>query len=120
MQYRFLLAALAALVATPALAQQDAGQVYFQRNCQMCHAIAPGKAGVMAPNLRKLAGRKAGSGAYAYSSALKASKIIWTRETLQTFLAAPAKVVPGTRMLVAIADPQKRAAVVDYLLTLRD
>ena len=120
MLFRPSLALLAAFIATPALAQADPGRVYFQQSCQMCHIVTPGKPGVMAPNLHGLPGRKAGATSYPYSAALKSSKLVWNRETLDRFLAAPAKVVPGTRMVVAIADAQKRAAVVAYLLTLHD
>lgn len=37
---------------------------------------------------------------------------------LNTFLTAPAKLVPGTRMFISIADPQQRADVIAYLKTL--
>lgn len=120
MQFRHGLILLATAFATPAAAQSASGQAYFQQKCQMCHVTARGKPGVMAPNLYGLANRKAGSTTYAYSPALKSSKLVWDRATLQQFLTTPAKVVPGTRMVVAIADPQARAAVVDYLLTLHD
>ena len=32
-----------------------------------------------------------------------------------SFLAAPARKVPGTRMVIAVTDPAQRAAIVTYL-----
>ena len=51
------------------------------------------------PSLVGIIGKKAGSEqGYAYSAAMKNSGIIWTAETLDAFMAAPNKVVPGNRM----------------------
>jgi cytochrome c len=70
----------------------------------------------MGPNLNKLFGRKAGTApGFAYSPALKASGIVWDAKTLDAYLAAPTKVVPGTRMVVKVPDPARRAALITYL-----
>lgn len=109
-----------ALFAAPAMAQDaTAGAALFRGRCVACHVVTPGQKGVIAPNLSGIAGRKAGSTTYAYSAALKASGLKWDKPTLDSFLAAPMKKVPGTRMVIAIPDAKQRADVVAYLSTLK-
>lgn len=112
---------LSGLGTGPALAQNAAaGGTLFKQRCQMCHVAEKAKVPTMAPNLFGVVGRKAGSSAFAnYSPALKASKIMWSQATLDGFLAAPFKVVPGTRMVMAVTDPRQRADIVAYLATLK-
>jgi len=87
--------------------------------CSGCHAITPGQQG-SGPSLAGVWGRKAGSlPGYPFSDALKASNIVWDGRTLDTWLAGPIKMVPGTKMVFAIPDPQARKAVVNYLQTLK-
>src|SRR3546814_10505781 len=75
----------------------------------MCH----GKAGVgtaIAPNLHGAFGAKAGAAnAPRNFAALKASKLTWNAANLDAYLAAPAKLVPGTNMPVAVANPKDRS-----------
>lgn len=112
--------ALAALSITPgAAAQQPNGEQLFQQRCQACHATVTGKPALMAPNLRGVVGRKAGSTDFKYSPALKGSGFLWTPDKLDQFLAAPMKMVPGTRMVVSIPDVGQRKAVIGWLATQR-
>lgn len=104
---------LAAAMAAPTAAHATGDQL-FQRVCQSCHSAAPG-AGVLGPNLRGVVGRKAGATAFPYSPALKAANIIWTRQNLDRFLGAPLRMVPGTRMVVSVPDPQQRTQLITYL-----
>lgn len=71
----------------------------------------------MGPNLHGLFGRKAGTvaGFKTYSPALKASGIVWDAKSLDQYLAAPTTKVPGTRMVVKVSDPARRAALIAYL-----
>jgi cytochrome c len=70
----------------------------------------------MGPNLHGLFGRRAGAVAgFNYSPAVKESNIVWNAETLDQFLAAPTRMVPGTRMVTRVADPARRAALIAYL-----
>jgi cytochrome c len=112
-------AALALLAPVAAHAEDvAAGEAVFHQ-CTACHTIKAGQPGVAAPNLRGVVGRKAASTGFAYSPALKASKLTWDKATLSTFLKAPQKLVPGTRMVIAVADDTKRANLIAYLATLK-
>ncbi|MCR5872805.1 hypothetical protein LRS10_00520 [Phenylobacterium sp. J426] len=42
----------------------------------------------------------------------------WTVENLEAFLAAPTTFAPGTRMVMAVPDPQARADLIAYIRTL--
>lgn len=84
--------------------------------CAACHGLAPDAPQRLGPNLHGLFGRTAGTNAgFAYSPALKASGIVWDPDTLDTYLAAPGRAVPGTRMVMAVPDPQRRKALIEYL-----
>ncbi len=100
------------LAAAPA---KPDGAALFKQRCQLCHQAVAGKPSPLGPNLAGVADRKAGSTIFAYSSALKASGVVWTRPNLDRFLAAPAKMVPGTRMAIAVSDATQRAAIIEFL-----
>lgn len=91
------------------------GQTLFRQRCGSCHTVTPGARAVLAPNLAGVVGRKAASTTFAYSPALKASNVTWTRANLDRFLTAPGRMVPGTRMVIAVPDAGQRAALIDYL-----
>lgn len=118
-----LFVAMAVAAATPAAAsaQSAPGATLFAAKCQICHSVAAkGAPAMLAPNLRGVVGRKAASGAFSgYSPALKKSGLTWTPETLGTFLTAPTKLVPGTRMVVMVADAKQRANIIAWLATQR-
>lgn len=107
------------VAAADASGDPAAGETAFKAQCMGCHVVGLGQKGVLAPSLRGVVGRKAASTGFSYSVALKASGLTWTKANLDTFLAAPTKMVPGTRMFIAITDPQQRANVVAYLATLK-
>ncbi|MDE2595653.1 MAG: c-type cytochrome [Sphingomonadales bacterium] len=96
------------------------GQALFAQRCQACHTVVAGQRGVLAPNLAGVTGRKAASVAqFNYSPALKASNVTWTRANLDRFLQGPGAMVPGTRMVITVANPQERAAILSFLATKR-
>jgi cytochrome c len=114
-----VLLAGAALLAAAAPAAAGAtgpdGGTLFRQRCQGCHSVTPGQSSPLAPNLAGVVGRHAGATGFAYSPALKASNLVWTRDTIDRFLSGPSKLVPGTRMAIFVPDPQQRAAIVDFL-----
>ena len=84
--------------------------------CRACHTLNKGGRNGVGPNLNGIIGRQAGSVAgFNYSPAMKASGLKWDDKTLNEFIAAPMKKVPGTRMPIGVADPAKRAALIAYL-----
>jgi cytochrome c len=90
------------------------------RQCALCHTFEKGGARMAGPNLFGIVGERAGvRPGFAFSPAMKASGIVWTPETIDAFIAAPQKMVPGTRMAFAgESDPARRRAVVDYMRSL--
>jgi cytochrome c len=88
--------------------------------CAACHSVEPGKHGI-GPSLAGVFGSKAGSAAgYNYSPANKNSGLTWDEATLDEYLTAPLKKVPGTKMSYAgMSDPAQRKAVIDYMKTLK-
>src|ERR1700744_3143984 len=112
----------AAILATPALAAGDPvqGKAVFAR-CAICHNVEKDAGHGVGPNLFGIAGRKAASvDGFNYSGPMKASGIVWTDEKLSQWVAAPAKMVPGTKMAFGgISSKGQIADVVAYLDTLK-
>ena len=117
---KFAIILAASLAAAGSAVAAPSGEAVFKQRCAVCHAIAPAP-GKMGPPLAGVAGRKAGTlPGYAYSSAMKGSKLVWDAATLDAYLKAPAKSVPGTKMLVGAPDAEQRAALVQYLGTMKN
>ena len=111
-----LAAMLVGLAALPTVTKAAAdGEALFRQRCQMCHSLDPAKPTAMGPTLRGVVGRRAAATAFAYSEALAKSRLVWNRATIDRYLAAPTRLVPGTRMPVAVPDAAQRAAIVAYL-----
>lgn len=84
--------------------------------CAACHSRDTAAPQRMGPHLHDVLGRKAGSNpGFDYSPALRASNIIWDAKQLDAYLAAPGKLVPGTRMVIAVPDDARRKALIEYL-----
>ncbi|HEX5930716.1 MAG TPA: c-type cytochrome [Methyloceanibacter sp.] len=103
----------ALLLAALATGDPQAGEAIYPR-CAACHALAYDRVG---PRHCGLIGRPAGSVAgFEYSPAMKRSKLTWTRESLERFLADPIGTVPGTTMTYAgVPDAKERADLIAYL-----
>lgn len=106
------------------LTQQQAvgapsGDLLFRQRCAMCHSVDKARTTPLGPNLAGVVGRKAGATTFAYSPQLKAANLTWDRATLDRYLTAPTRVVPGTKMVIAVPNPAERAALVSYLATVK-
>jgi cytochrome c len=109
------------LISTQAEAAGDAqaGEKLFGRMCGGCHQVGVSARGSFGPQLNGIFGRLAGSTTdYQYSSSMKSSGVVWTRETLAAYIEDPKKVVSGTRMIFwGISDPEKIENLLAYLQT---
>ncbi len=108
------------LAATAAAADTPPGQKVFQGQCAICHsAVAGGKKN--GPSLFGVVGRASGTmEGYTYSAAMKKAGLTWSPAELTTYLAAPAKAVPGTKMMYpGLHDAAKLDAIIKYLATLK-
>jgi cytochrome c len=94
------------------------GKELFEKRCSGCHALDRDKEG---PRLRGVYGRVAGSvESFQYSDALKKSKITWTDETLDQWLADTEKLVPGNDMTFHVERAAERADIIAYLRQVPD
>jgi len=111
-----LLGLVAAPAATAPAADPVKGKSLFTARCAVCHSVDPGVRR-MGPSLAGVMGRKAGATPnFAYSPAMKTSKVVWNAQTLDSFLAKPGTVVPGNKMIFpGFPNPADRANVVAYL-----
>lgn len=117
-------ALLALALSYAAAAQTEApdltkGRTAFQA-CAACHSDKPGVKRI-GPSLAGVFGKPAAQvHGFNYSPALAKAKLRWDRKTLDAFIAKPKAVVPGNRMTYpGVADPAKRAAIIDYMQSLR-
>ena len=102
-----------------ASADSAAGERVFQR-CFACHSVVAGEEGLPGPNLRGVIGRRAGTTpGFRYSPALIAAGahgLVWTRATLDAYLADPQRFLPGTEMAMpGLTVANDRRDVIDYL-----
>ena len=103
--------------ATPAIEPTAAmGEQVFKR-CVACHTIDKDGRNGIGPNLHGIVGRAVAShSGFSYSGAMKAKGGVWDEAALDTYLAAPMKTLPGTRMAFAgVPDAADRKALILYL-----
>ena len=108
-----------ALVSAGAVLAADikAGEKVFKK-CKACH-YADREKHKTGPHLVNLIGRTAGSleDYKKYSKAMKASGIVWDKETLTEYLRAPKKYIKGTKMaFVGLKKDADIENVIAYLM----
>lgn len=118
MKASFLLVPLAACLSVSlacAGGNPEKGREQYQSRCIACHSIDVNLAG---PAHRGVFGAKAGSvPGFDYSPALKRSKVIWSEETLNRWLANPEQFIPGQRMGYSVSNAKDREDLIAYLRT---
>jgi cytochrome c2 len=119
-----LVAAALALMTGAAAAAGDieAGETQFKK-CMACHAVGEGAKNRVGPVLNDVFGRVAGTYPdYKYSDAMIAAGaggVVWTEETLSTYLKKPRDFVPGTKMaFVGLPNQADIDNLLAYLITL--
>lgn len=116
------MAVAALLLAWPGASRADVGKgkIAFQR-CYACHSVEAGEHNLQGPNLLGVLGRRAGTlQGFEFSPAMTEAgakrRLVWTRKTLDAFLADPQLFVPGTNMsMPPLPGPADRRAVIEYL-----
>lgn len=122
MRLRQLLPAVifATLSAAGAQAQDaEAGKAVFNQQCSICHSPTAGRNQV-GPSLFGIVGSTAGQVPnFRFSSANKASGVVFTEANLDRYLTDPRGMIPGTIMTYnGLKDATKRANLIAYLATL--
>lgn len=110
--------------APPAQTIEERGLAEF-RACAVCHPRTdpadPSTPRLIGPSLFAIVGApSARLSDYAYSSAMRRANLVWDEATLDAFITDPRAVVAGSRMSYGgEPDPEKRAAIIAYLKTLK-
>jgi cytochrome c len=86
--------------------------------CKVCHTFGVGEEHRLGPNLNGVFGRQAGTlPGFRYSPAMQEFGAVWTPETLDAWLAAPAAFVPNSMMVfVGLNEEDDRRDLIAYLL----
>jgi cytochrome c len=89
------------------------GKELFDKRCGGCHALDRDKEG---PRLGGVYRRAAGAvTSFQYSNPLQKSKLTWTEETLDKWLADPDKLVPDSDMAFHVESADERREIISYL-----
>jgi cytochrome c len=101
---------------------QSPGERLAQSSCTQCHTFGKGEPNGVGPNLFGLLGRQAaGSPGFTYSKqyveAMKGKT--WDRALLERWLTDTQAVAPGNTMVYFQDDPKKRAALIEYMQSLK-
>ena len=120
--FAHLVLGVALLAGFPSLAAAgslEAGKAIFASHCQTCHGGTGPADSPIGPSLHGILGRKAGTEhSGMHSRAVLESGVVWDRQSLRRFLAAPQKEIPGTLMPVQVTDPKELDELLDYLESL--
>ncbi len=112
--------ALVAIVSVGSAVAQPAGDAVRGKSvyarCAACHDLNTG-ATRLGPSLKGVMGRTSGTMPnFNYSQAMKDKAVVWSPASLDTYLAAPSKTIPGNRMAFPpLASAQDRADLIAFL-----
>lgn len=122
-KHKALLLATALTLGSAAMSAQAAsGEDLFKQQCAACHALQKDAPMGMGPNLSGIVGRAAGAvQGFPHSNEFKAALNgkNWSPELLDKWLENPQQVAKGTYMMYQQQDPAVRAAIIEYLKTVR-
>jgi len=122
LRYVFLACAALAVTGPAEAADVAAGKKFFEAQCSLCHSAAPNDGGGgQGPDLHRLLGKSAATAdaTFPYTQALKDSKLVWDAPKLETFLADPGKMVPGTAMPLTVPGKADRDNLVAFFQSLK-
>jgi cytochrome c len=112
------IAAIVAFSSASAMAKVN-GEKLFKKKCGTCHSIEPGKHKV-GPSLAGVIGRKAGSTDFTHYKALKGADFTWDEAKIGEWITNPRKYIgKPTAMTVKVKKAEDRAAIIDYLKTVK-
>ena len=99
---------------------QPRGEILFENRCARCHGLKGDGEGGLGPSLIGVIGKPVASRTdFIYSDALKAKGRIWAPKVLDDYLADPQAFAPGADMDIRSPDPAERAAIIEFVGTLR-
>lgn len=100
--------------------ERPRGAILFENRCARCHGVNGDGDGGLAPSLIGVFGRPAASRKdFVYTDALMRKGGIWSRDMMDSYLANPQAFAPGSDMDVNASDPGERAAIIDFVETLK-
>ena len=92
------------------------GPTLFKQQCATCHTNNLSDPARQGPSLFNIVGRRAGSvEGFRYSAAFAKADFVWDEAKLDTYVANPQEVIPGSVMAYRQAKPEVRAAIIAYL-----
>jgi len=106
---------VAAQMPLPAPKPPD-GATLFKQQCATCHTTNLNDPTRQGPSLFNIIGRRAGAmEGFHYSSGFAKADFAWDEATLDSWIANPQEVIPGSIMAYRQARPEIRAAIIAYL-----
>jgi cytochrome c len=92
------------------------GATLFKQQCATCHTTNLNDPVRQGPSLFNIIGRRAGAvEGFHYSAAFAKADFAWNETTLDTWIANPQEMIPGSIMAYRQTRPEIRAAIIAYL-----